>query len=129
MRRWLIDGMNVIGSRPTGWWRDREGAMRGLVDDLEAYGNATDDELTVVFDGRPRALPTREKVVVRFAPANGRDAADDEIDELAARDDSPSTLTVVTSDAELAGRVRSHGVEVESAKPFRRRLDRTRRRD
>ena len=31
MTRWIVDGMNVIGSRPTGWWRDRPGAMRGLV--------------------------------------------------------------------------------------------------
>ena len=34
MTRWIVDGMNVIGSRPTGWWRDRPGAMRGLVAEL-----------------------------------------------------------------------------------------------
>ena len=36
MTRWLVDGMNVIGSRPTGWWRDRPRAMRELVKDLNA---------------------------------------------------------------------------------------------
>ncbi|HXZ61255.1 MAG TPA: hypothetical protein VEG62_00840, partial [Acidimicrobiales bacterium] len=28
----LIDTANVVGSRPTGWWRDRAGATRQLVD-------------------------------------------------------------------------------------------------
>src|SRR5262245_30869674 len=31
--RWIVDGMNVIGSRPNAWWRDRPGAMRDLVDE------------------------------------------------------------------------------------------------
>ena len=35
MSRLVVDGMNVIGSRPTGWWRDRPGAMRGLVRELD----------------------------------------------------------------------------------------------
>ena len=26
----VVDGMNVIGSRPDGWWRDRAGASRRL---------------------------------------------------------------------------------------------------
>ena len=34
--RWLVDGMNVIGSRPDGWWKDRHAAMAGLVESLEA---------------------------------------------------------------------------------------------
>ena len=36
MTRWIVDGMNVIGSRPNGWWRDRPGAMRALTDELGA---------------------------------------------------------------------------------------------
>ena len=35
-RRWLVDGMNVIGSRPDGWWRDRTAAMRRLTGELDA---------------------------------------------------------------------------------------------
>ena len=35
--RWFIDAMNVIGSRPDGWWRDRDGAMRRLVDQVRAW--------------------------------------------------------------------------------------------
>lgn len=34
--RLIIDGNNVIGSRPDGWWKDRAGATRGLVDKVGA---------------------------------------------------------------------------------------------
>ena len=53
MRRLIVDGMNVIGSRPTGWWRDRDGAALRLTERLRALAAATDDEVSVVFDGRP----------------------------------------------------------------------------
>jgi hypothetical protein len=26
----VVDGANVVGSRPTGWWRDRAGAAERL---------------------------------------------------------------------------------------------------
>jgi predicted RNA-binding protein with PIN domain len=59
--RWLVDGMNVIGSRPDGWWRDRPGAMNKLVERLRMHVAASGDEMTVVFDGRkfPGAAPNR----------------------------------------------------------------------
>ena len=38
--RWLVDGMNVIGTRPDGWWRDRDAAMLRLVDLLERWAAA-----------------------------------------------------------------------------------------
>ena len=61
--------MNVIGSRPTGWWRDRPGAMRQLVEELEAFAARSGDDVTVVFDGE--AVRARERVAstsVRLAP-------------------------------------------------------------
>jgi predicted RNA-binding protein with PIN domain len=119
--RWLIDGMNVIGSRPTGWWRDRPRAMRELVEELERYAEATGDAVTVVFDGRPHELgPPDGLVEVVFASRRGRDAADDDIAELVA---GGSEAAVVTSDSGLSARVREHGAEVVSAGAFRRRLD------
>jgi len=36
LTRWIVDGMNVIGSRPTGWWHDRPGAIQQLVHELLA---------------------------------------------------------------------------------------------
>ena len=41
---WLVDGMNVIGSKPDGWWRDRTGAMRRL---LAAFGPGSGAHTTV----------------------------------------------------------------------------------
>ena len=120
--RWLVDGMNVIGSRPTGWWRDRPRAQRELIDELEAFAAATGDDVAVVFDGRPFELPGGGRVEVAFA-AGGRGAADDAIAESVAADADPGSLTVVTSDSELAGRMRRAGADVVTSGSFRRRLD------
>jgi predicted RNA-binding protein with PIN domain len=120
--RWLVDGMNVIGSRPDGWWRDRDGAMRRLAGELDAFAAATGARVTVVFDGRPRAIDA-ERVDVRFAARRGPDAADDDIAALAAADADPAALRVVTSDAALADRVGAAGARVVGAGEFRRRLD------
>jgi hypothetical protein len=117
MTRWLVDGMNVIGSRPTGWWRDRPGAMRELVEELRRL----DEPVTVVFDGRPFEIEETEDVEVLFASRRGRNAADDDIAALAA--DATEPLRVVTSDVELADRVRRSGVDVVGAGAFRARLD------
>jgi 2-methylcitrate dehydratase PrpD/predicted RNA-binding protein with PIN domain len=128
--RWLVDGMNVIGSRPTGWWRDRPRAMRELVEELRAFAAATGEPVTVVFDGRPFALPGDPTlrgdgggVEVTFASRRGRNAADDDIAALVAQAEDPEQLRVVTSDSALAGRVRERGAEVVGAGAFRARLD------
>jgi hypothetical protein len=114
---WLVDGMNVIGSRPTGWWRDRPRAMRELVEELRRLG----EPVTVVFDGRPFEMEETGEVEVLFASRRGRNAADDDIAALAAEATEP--LRVVTSDVELADRVRRSGVDVVGAGAFRARLD------
>jgi uncharacterized protein YaiI (UPF0178 family) len=117
--RWLIDAMNVIGSRPDGWWRDRQGAVRNLVDQVRAW--AGDEQVTVVLDTGPDdLLGTVGSVTVVRASRRGRNAADDEIVRLVEED--PDAL-VVTSDAELAARVRALGARVEGAGTFRRRLE------
>lgn len=113
----VVDGMNLIGSRPTGWWRDRQGAMRELVEELEGLAEETGEPVTVVFDGRPFELDGGS-VEVAFASRRGRDAADDDIAELAREG-----VTVVTSDRDLADRARARGAEVMGAGTFRRRLD------
>ena len=119
----IVDGMNVIGSRPDGWWRDRRGAMEALVGRLGALAEAEGRAVTVVFDGRPFDVAAPDGVEVLFASRRGPDAADDDIVALVERADSPSRLRVVTSDDDLAGRVRALGAEVVGAKAFRRRLE------
>ena len=112
----FIDAMNVIGSRPDGWWRDREGAMRRLVDDVREW--ATDD-VTVVLDSGPDDLiGTVGPVTVVRARRKGRDAADDEIvaaRRRAATPSSPPTRRWPTACARA-------GAAVEGAGAFRRRL-------
>ena len=122
MTRWIVDGMNVIGSRPTGWWRDRPGAMRELVQELEAFAARTCEEVTVIFDGRPFDLDS-ETVKVRFASRRGRNAADDDIAALVEGDKTPALVSVVTSDGDLARRICDSGAAVVGAGEFRRRLD------
>lgn len=123
MARWLIDGMNVIGSRPSGWWRDRPGAMRELSGELGELARETGDELTVIFDGRPFELDAPKGVSVEFATRHGPNAADDDIAALVEGDSDPAGLTVVTSDRALAERIRRAGAAVVGAGEFRRRLD------
>jgi predicted RNA-binding protein with PIN domain len=119
--RWLVDGMNVIGTRPDGWWRDRTGAMRALVGALEAFAaERPGEQVAVVLDGRPRDVGAAPHVDVVFA-GGGRDAADHEIARRAAAD--PADLVVVTSDRALADRVRAAGARVEPSRGFRTRLE------
>jgi predicted RNA-binding protein with PIN domain len=121
--RWVVDGMNVIGSRPDGWWRDRHGAMVDLVGRLERWAEATGEEVTVVFERRPVPEISSQRVVVEHAPQARANAADDEIVRLMAADPEPEKVRVVTSDRDLAGRVRLLGAEVEPACRFRALID------
>lgn len=123
MKRLIVDGMNVIGSRPDGWWRDRDGAARRLVEELQSRGADGDEaRYAVVFDGRPLAdLPEgiHGGVLVAYARRGGQNAADDRIVEEVEHDRDPRTLTVVTSDATLRSRVQSLGAVVIGARQWR----------
>ena len=96
--------------------------MRDLIERLEAFAEASGDQVAVVFDGRPFELEEGGRVEVGFAPG-GRNAADDAIADWVADDPDPGSLTVVTSDRELTDRVRAAGAEVVGASSFRGRLD------
>jgi YacP-like NYN domain len=119
--RWVVDASNVVGSRPDGWWRDRAGATRRLLDRLGAFAEATGEPVTVVLDSGPPELADRADLEVVIARRRGRDAADDEIVEWLRAHDEPAV--VVTSDAALAARARALGAEVQGAGSFRDRLE------
>jgi predicted RNA-binding protein with PIN domain len=126
MARTVVDGMNVIGSRPDGWWRDRDAAARRLLARLQEAATRSHDALTLVLDGRPpadAAEGVQDGVEVLYARRRGRDAADDRIVELVTADSEPASLRVVTSDRELADRVTALGATTEGAGAFLRRLD------
>ena len=119
--------MNVIGSRPDGWWKDRRGAMIRLVSQLETFVQVDGHRVTVVFE-QPTAPPIRSALVeIREAARAGPNSADDEIVRLVCGDEWPQRITVVTSDGALAGRVRNAGAAVHAAAAFRNRIDPPRR--
>jgi predicted RNA-binding protein with PIN domain len=117
--------MNLIGSRPDGWWRDPPGAVRRLIAELDRYGTVTGEDVTAVFDVHPPdvAAGPHGAVVVAFPERRGRNAADDEIVRMVLEDPEPGSFTVVTSDVLLAHRVRELGADVMSAMSFRGRLE------
>jgi predicted RNA-binding protein with PIN domain len=125
--RWLIDGMNLIGSRPDRWWNDPDRAVRRLIGELDRYAAATGEAVTVVFDRQPPGVPpgAHGAAVVAFASWRGRDAADHEIVRMLAEEQDPQSVRVVTSDRRLVERARQLGAEVTGSTSFRRRLDQT----
>ena len=122
MVEWIVDGMNVIGSRPDGWWRDRAGARDHLVRELGEFSRRRGDPVAVVFDGPDRPVAEVTGVTVSFA-AGGPNAADRSIAAMVRSLEDPGGTTVVTSDADLARQVRAGGAAVLGAAGFRRLLD------
>jgi predicted RNA-binding protein with PIN domain len=121
--RWIVDGMNVIGSRPDGWWRDRGRAMAALVNRLERWATAEGDDVTVVFE-RPLSPPLESSVItVAHAPKPAPNSADDEIIRLVRADTNPSDIRVATSDRALSERVRAAGASVYPAERLRNLID------
>jgi predicted RNA-binding protein with PIN domain len=123
-RIWVIDGMNLIGSRPDRWWNDPDRAMRSMAETLEDYVHRTGDPVVLVFDRKPADFQPPSGLEVVFASRRGRNAADHEIERFVARSQEPHRLRVVTSDKRLATNVERLGAEVVSSGAFRARLDR-----
>lgn len=122
-QRWIVDAMNVIGSRPDGWWKNRREAMGRLVEHLERWAPTRDHHVTVVFE-RPPSPPIESSVIeIAHAPRAAANSADDEIVRRVQADREPQDLTVVTSDSALAERVRSAGASVYPAATFRNVID------
>jgi hypothetical protein len=120
----IVDGANVVGSRPDGWWRDRAGAAVRLYDNLArlaAHGApglpAGDLSVVLVLEGAAKAAMRRIDQQARgdgegrgnmrvvAAPGSG----DDEIVRLAGS--LPGRRIVVTADRELRRRVAATGAE------------------
>lgn len=112
----VVDGANVVGSRPDGWWRDRAGAAERLAGRLAAALDGhlldpafgPDPRLHLVLEGAARAadLPTHPSVDVVAAPADGDAAVVALTGALRARD---LDVVVVTADRGLRDRVHQGG--------------------
>jgi hypothetical protein len=111
--RLLVDGANVVGARPDGWWRDRAAAAARLHQALGSWlvgGGA--EAVVLVLEGAARAgvpatpLPSPgAEPAVQVAHATG--SGDDLLRTLAA-----PGWTAVTADRALAADLRRLGCEV-----------------
>ena len=112
--RVFVDGNNVMGSRPDGWWRDRAGAARRHVADIIPLALGHGGAWTIVFDGHePPAMPqSPECLTVIHTGHRRRDGADDRIVELVHERSNRAASLVYTSDAELRTRVKALGTQV-----------------
>ena len=118
--------MNVIGSRPDGWWKNRSAAIAALVEKLDRWAaadGADGDDVTVVFERPPSSAIRASRIEVAHAPRAAANSADDEIVRLVQADTRPRQIRVVTSDKVLADRVRSLGASVYPAESFRDLID------
>jgi hypothetical protein len=108
----VVDGANVVGSVPDGWWRDRRGAAERLRDRLASHADSGFEglpgplELVLVVEGAARGVEPVPGVRVESAPGSG----DDLIVELARAAEAEGVPCVVaTADRELRERVTRHG--------------------
>ena len=114
--------MNVIGSRPDGWWRDRPRAWRKLRGDLERHAREHALDIVLVLDGRRPAGWKEDDLVETSFASGGRGAADDAIVARVKADPDPDALCVITSDRDLAARVGELGAATRPAATFRAEL-------
>jgi hypothetical protein len=107
----LVDAANVVGSRPDGWWRDREAAAARLLGRLAALpgvpmpgpaGPVTCTAVVAVVEGRARDVPAPDGVRVVRAAGSGDDALVECAAELAGQG---AALLVVTADRGLRARL------------------------
>jgi hypothetical protein len=109
----VVDGANVVGSVPDGWWRDRPGAAIRLRDRLVplATGGLPDldgpIEIVLVVEGKARDIPATAGVRLERAPGSGDDTIVDTV-----RAAGPGRrVVVVTADRGLRERVTALGAE------------------
>jgi predicted RNA-binding protein with PIN domain len=121
--RWIVDGMNVIGSRPDGWWKDRGRAMIALVESLDRWASVQGEDVTVVFERPPATAIASSVIEVAHAPRAAANSADDQIVRLVQADARPQEIRVVTSDKGLTERIAALGASVYPAASFRDLID------
>ncbi|MFI1830766.1 NTP pyrophosphohydrolase [Streptomyces sp. NPDC020412] len=108
----IVDGANVVGSVPDGWWRDRRAAAERLRDRLAPLAAegvpALPGPLDVVLvvEGAARGVPPVDGVRIEEASGSG----DDLITELASEAARAGrACAVVTADRGLRARVTAVG--------------------
>jgi predicted RNA-binding protein with PIN domain len=110
----IVDGANVVGARPDGWWKDRAGAARRLHEAL-LVADVGYDEVVLVLEGQAKGgVPAGRDAHVRtvHAPKDG-DATI--VAQARAAAERGGRVVVVTADRALDARV--HGVGATTLSP------------
>src|SRR6478735_2147808 len=100
----IVDGANVVGSRPNGWWRDRAGAAERLHQAIAEADLGYDVVVLVLEGAAKRGWPTGESGAIHtvHAPGSGDDTI---VDQVRARSTGGDDVVVVTADRALRERV------------------------
>ena len=104
----IVDGANVVGSRPDGWWRDRPGAARRLREQLSTAALPHDEVVLVLEGAARRGNPSGQDGRLRTIHAD--ESGDDAIVEAVIAEVADGRdATVVTADRMLRNRVEAAG--------------------
>ena len=108
MRVLIVDGANVVGSRPNGWWRDRAGAAQRLHQAIAATDLGYDVVVLVLEGQAKRGQPVGEDGTIHtvHAPGSGDDAI---VEQVRMRSTDGDDVVVVTADRVLRERVAAAG--------------------
>lgn len=110
----VVDGANVVGARPDGWWKDRAGAARRLHEQL-LVADIEYDDVVLVLEGAAKGgvRPGRDAhVTTVHAPRDGDSAI---VAQARKAVDGGDRVVVITADRALDARV--HGVGATTLSP------------
>jgi hypothetical protein len=104
----IVDGANVVGSRPTGWWRDRAGAAKRLHQEIAAADLGCDLVVLVLEGAAKGGQPVGEDGAIHtvHAPGSGDDTI---VEQVRRRRTDGDDVVVVTADRVLRERVAAAG--------------------
>jgi hypothetical protein len=104
----VVDGANVVGSRPDGWWKDRPGAALRLHERL-LTADLPHDEVVLVLEGAAKS-GVRAGLDGHVRVVHARKSGDDEIvGQARAAHERGDAATVITADRMLQSRVAAVG--------------------
>lgn len=109
----VVDGANVVGSTPDGWWNDRAGAARRLHERLLVAGLSYDEVVLVLEGGAKGGVPAGRDLHVTTLHAR-RDGDRAVVGAVKEAVGSSEQVTVVTADRALRGAVEHLGATVMS---------------
>jgi rRNA-processing protein FCF1 len=100
----VVDGANVVGSVPDGWWKDRAGAARRLHERL-LVADTVYDEIVLVLEGQAKGgVKAGRDAHVRTVHAS-RDGDAEIRDQARRAGEAGGHVVVVTADRALAANV------------------------